>query len=257
MNLLTTVGPGLPGNELATTLHSLHSVKEGSSAQPGAARAVEARSGGSEITEQTDGECVRGYQAYLRALISRMSPGTSIEVVARGFIATYHPVIVAVCKKHPRPGLDAEDLAQEIWIKLNAKLLSFEYDEKYPSIKNWIQGFARRELRDRPTGAREPVFQAGGSDISLGLYLSRSPDPAAEYEANEVRRIVACVLIDVQRTVTPTSWQVFALRIFERLTHAEIAERLGVKAHQSRKRFHSVMNAFDKSLRSCLAFADA
>jgi len=149
------------------------------------------------------------------------------------FQACYRDVILGWCQ---RCGLDlhsAEDLTQEILIKLLATLPRHEHDPDRGRFRSWLKTVVRNVLADHWRRQRHRL-ESGGVGGSTALeWLGDLPAPEAVEElgvAVDGRRAAwgAEMLERVRARVEPTSWAAFCQRMIERRPAAEVAAELGV-----------------------------
>lgn len=191
-----------------------------------------------------EADTVQHVQDYLRCWKSGVAPGRELAVVWEQFAGRYHPIIIGLCRRYPRADTEPEDMAQEIWKKLIKRLPNFRYDARYPSFHSWLSGFIRREVLGWPA-SRDPALHQGSSgDWDLALLLSRSASPADEHEANRLKRTVNQVLRKLEKSIQPSSYEVFRLRMLEEKSTTEVAAILRMRSRQVRERLMRVESKF-------------
>jgi RNA polymerase sigma-70 factor (ECF subfamily) len=149
------------------------------------------------------------------------------------FQACYREVILGWCQ---RCGFDlhtAEDLTQEILIKLLDALPRHEHNPSRGRFRSWLKtvvlnvlaDFRRRQLRRHEPGG------VGGSTALEWLGNLPSRDAVEELSVAVHARAAACeaeLLDRVRGRVEPTSWAAFSQRMVERRSAADIAAELGL-----------------------------
>jgi RNA polymerase sigma-70 factor (ECF subfamily) len=139
----------------------------------------------------------------------------------RDVVRAYEPMILLICRSFARDEDQAEDLAQETWKTVCAKIASFRGEG---SFRSWLHrvctnvcltevraGKARAEGRTRYGQEEEAV-------------APKQMDPLAETQRRELQRSIhraLPALSDGERTAV-------TLRILEGCSAAETAERMGV-----------------------------
>jgi RNA polymerase sigma-70 factor, ECF subfamily len=135
-----------------------------------------------------------------------------------------------------RCGLDlhaAEDLTQEILIKLLEALPRHRHDPVRGRFRSWLKTVVRNVLADRRRRQRrrpEPGA-VGGSTALEWLGDLPGPETVEELSVAVERRTAAWeaeVLDRVRSRVEPTSWAAFCQRMVERRPAAEVAAELGI-----------------------------
>ena len=149
------------------------------------------------------------------------------------FQACYRDVILGWCR---RCGLDqhtAEDLTQEILIKLLEALPRHQHDPDRGRFRSWLKTVVRNVLADqgRRQQRRLEPGGLGGSTALERLGNLQSPRAVEELSVAVDRRTAAWqadMLDQVRARVEPTSWAAFCQRMIERRPAAEVAAELGL-----------------------------
>jgi RNA polymerase sigma-70 factor (ECF subfamily) len=149
------------------------------------------------------------------------------------FQAGYREVVLYWCK---RRGLDrdaAEDLTQEILIKLLDALPRYKHDPNRGRFRSWLKTVVENVLRDqaRRHRRRPEPRAAGGSTALERLYNEPSPVVAEELSVivdNQTSAWESEVLERVRARVEPASWEAFCRRMIGRRPASEVAAELGL-----------------------------
>jgi RNA polymerase sigma-70 factor (ECF subfamily) len=149
------------------------------------------------------------------------------------FQACYRDVILGWCR---RCGLDlhsAEDLTQEILIKLLEALPRHKHDPDRGRFRSWLKTVVYNVLADqgRRQQRRLELGGVGGSTALARLGDLQSPEAVEELSVAVDRRTAAweADLLDrVRARVEPASWAAFCQRMIEKRPAAEIAAELGL-----------------------------
>src|SRR5262249_34447827 len=127
----------------------------------------------------------------------------------------------------------AEDLTQEILIKLLEALPRHEHDPDRGRFRSWLKTVVRNVLGDHWRRQRHRLESAGVGGSTALEWLGDLPAPPAVEELGGVvdRRRAAWgaeMLDRVRARVEPTSWAAFCQRMIERRPAAEVAAELGL-----------------------------
>src|SRR4051794_3204185 len=149
------------------------------------------------------------------------------------FQACYREVILGWCR---RCGLDlhtAEDLTQEILIKLLEALPRHEHDPDRGRFRSWLKAVVHNVLADqgRRQRRRLEIGGVGGSTALERVGDLPGPEAVEELSVAVDRRTAAweaLVLDRVRARVEPKSWAAFCQRMIERRPAAEVAAELGL-----------------------------
>ena len=142
--------------------------------------------------------------------------------------------------------VDPSDVLQEAYLEASKRLEEYLGDPKVPFFI-WLRGLAGQKLFDaharhvrtvkRSVRKEIPLFGKAGlaasSECMAARLATRSPTPAAQAEAADEQRRLREVLDSLE----PTDREILAMRYFEQLSTAQVAQILGLKLDTARKRY--------------------
>ena len=177
-----------------------------------------------------------------------------IAAVLAGEIQLYHDLIrpyersvYVMALSYMKNEADAEDVAQEAFVRAFLKLSSFRAESKFST---WLISItineARTRLRRQALVRMEPLDQLPDEDkgISPALLRDWREIPSEAVEREEVR-----VLIQRAVEQLPEIYrQVFLLRDVEELTISETAEALNISIPSVKVRLHRARMMLQKQL---------
>jgi RNA polymerase sigma-70 factor (ECF subfamily) len=149
------------------------------------------------------------------------------------FQAAYREVILGWCKRRGLNRDAAEDLTQEILIKLLNALPHYKHQADRGRFRSWLKTVVENVLSDHLRRQRrrpEPVG-VGGSAALERLYDVPTPVAAEELSDAVDKRTSAWeaeVLDRVRARVEPASWEAFCRRMIGRRPASEVAAELGL-----------------------------
>jgi RNA polymerase sigma-70 factor, ECF subfamily len=177
-----------------------------------------------------------------------------IAAVLAGEIQVYHELIrpyerrvYVMAFSYMKNKEDAEDVAQEAFVRAFRKLASFRAESKFST---WLISItineARTRLRRQALVRMEPLDQLPDDDKSISPALLRDwrEIPSQAVEREEVRNLIQRAveqLPDIYR-------QVFLLRDVEELTISETAEALKISIPSVKVRLHRARLMLQKQL---------
>jgi RNA polymerase sigma-70 factor (ECF subfamily) len=177
-----------------------------------------------------------------------------IAAVLAGEIQLYHELIrpyersvYVMALSYMKNEADAEDVAQEAFIRAFRKLESFRAESKFST---WLISItineARTRLRRQALVRMEPLDQHPDEDKSISPALLRDwrEIPSEAVEREEVRNLIQLAvgqLPDIYR-------EVFLLRDVEELTISETAEALNISVPSVKVRLHRARMMLQKQL---------
>jgi RNA polymerase sigma-70 factor (ECF subfamily) len=153
----------------------------------------------------------------------------------RRMVALYSPLVRHWCRQARVPDIDVEDLSQEVFAAVSAKLESFRADRPGTTFRAWMRGVARHKIQDYLRNRREPA--AGGSEAQVRL--QQVPAPQEELGLSEGPDDIAGVYrraLDLVRDeFEAQTWKAFWKVAVEDGTPAEVAAELGMTPNGVRK----------------------
>jgi RNA polymerase sigma-70 factor (ECF subfamily) len=177
-----------------------------------------------------------------------------IAAILGGEIQLYHELIhpyersvYLMALSYMKNGTDAEDVAQDAFVRAFRKLSSFRAESKFST---WLMSItineARTRLRRQGLVRMESLEQVPDEDkgISPALLRDWREIPSAALERKEIRSLIQRAvkqLPDIYR-------QVFLLRDVEELTISEAAETLDISIPSVKVRLHRARLMLQKQL---------
>jgi RNA polymerase sigma-70 factor (ECF subfamily) len=149
------------------------------------------------------------------------------------FQACYRDVILGWAQRYGLDPHTAEDLTQEILVKLLEALPRHEHDPDRGRFRSWLKTVVAHALSDRRRRQRRRPEPGGVGGSTALERLGDLPGPEALEElSTDVERQAAAweaeVLGRVRARVEPASWAAFCQRMIERRPAAEVAAELGI-----------------------------
>lgn len=146
----------------------------------------------------------------------------------------YSPLVYNLCLRMVRHPQEAEDLAQDVFLRIHRHLGKFDGRS---ALKTWIYrvtlNYCRSQLGRKKWSIRRAMRSIAGEDEESGVQLEetgRSPEERAV--ASDQGRFVLAALDEVK----PTFREAVILRDLEGLSYDEIAEVLKIRIGTVRSR---------------------
>jgi RNA polymerase sigma factor (sigma-70 family) len=141
------------------------------------------------------------------------------------FVERYGRHIYRWCRQWKLQDADAEDVTQDILVKLTQKLRAFAYDPSR-SFRGWLKTVAHHAWRDFED-SRRAQRTAGDSQVQeLMLTLEAREDLAQKLEEAFDLELLEAAKVRVRLRVAPHTWEAFRLMALEGLPVAEVAARV-------------------------------
>jgi RNA polymerase sigma factor (sigma-70 family) len=158
-------------------------------------------------------------------LLVRLRHDPSNEAAWDEFVEQYGRHIYRWCRQWKLQDADAEDVAQEILLKLARKLRNFAYNPE-SSFRGWLKTVAHHAWRDFADGQRrhrqithDHLWELLQSAEAREDLIQRLED-AFDYELLEAAKV------QVRLRVAPHTWEAFRLVAIEGLPVATVAAKV-------------------------------
>jgi RNA polymerase sigma-70 factor (ECF subfamily) len=147
------------------------------------------------------------------------------------FQARYRGVILGWCLRRGLSPEGAEDLTQEVLLKLFQQLPQYRHDPSRGQFRGWLKAVVNNALTDfwRRQRRRPERDGVGGTAFLERLGDLASPEPAGELSGlieEHARTTAAEVLDRVRAKLKETTWQAFYQTMVEQRPAAEVAREL-------------------------------
>jgi RNA polymerase sigma-70 factor (ECF subfamily) len=137
------------------------------------------------------------------------------------FVERYGRHIFRWCRQWKLQDADAEDVTQDILVKLTQKLRSFEYDPSR-SFRGWLKTVAHHAWRDFEDSRRRAHAATAEGQESI-LTLEAREDLVRKLEEAFDLELLETAKARVQMRVAPHTWEAFRLVALEGRPVAEVA----------------------------------
>jgi RNA polymerase sigma-70 factor (ECF subfamily) len=142
------------------------------------------------------------------------------------FVERYGRHIYRWCRQWKLQDADAEDMTQNILVKLTQKLRTFSH-EPSRSFRGWLKTVAHHAWRDFADSRCHAQPAAGDSQVQARMRtLEAREDLARQLEETFDLELLEAAKERVRLRVAPRTWEAFRLLAFEGLPVAEVAARV-------------------------------
>ena len=146
------------------------------------------------------------------------------------FVERYGRHIYRWCRQWKLQDADAEDVTQDILVKLIQKLRAFTYDPSR-SFRGWLKTVTHHAWRDFADSRLHAQRAAGtAQEQELMLTLEAREDLGRKLEEAFDLELLEAAKVRVRLRVAPRTWEAFRLMAFEGLPVAEVAARVQLQA---------------------------
>jgi RNA polymerase sigma-70 factor (ECF subfamily) len=157
------------------------------------------------------------------SLLTQLREDPSDQAGWDTFVERYGRHIYRWCRQWNLQDADAEDVTQDILVKLSQKLRAFAYDPSR-SFRGWLKTVAHHAWRDFADSRRHAQRAAGTSQVQeLLLTAPAREDLAQKLEAAFDLELLEAAKVLVRLRVAPHTWEAFRLTALEGLPVAAVA----------------------------------
>jgi RNA polymerase sigma-70 factor (ECF subfamily) len=160
------------------------------------------------------------------ALLIQLRQDPSDQAGWEEFVERYGRHIYRWCRQWNLQDADAEDVTQDVLVKLVQKLRAFAYDPS-GSFRGWLKTVAHHTWRDFADSRRHAQRAAGNSGVQeLMVTLEAREDLARRLEEAFDLELLEAAKVRVRLRVAPHTWEAFRLMAVEGLPVADVAARV-------------------------------
>jgi RNA polymerase sigma-70 factor (ECF subfamily) len=183
-------------------------------------------------------------------LLHRLSQNPSDQPSWSEFVRVYGPAIRTWLVHWGLQEADAQDVAQNVLLRLTAKLPQFQYDPSR-SFRGWLKTLTHHAWHDFVTEAGYRNRGSGDSAVLEQLQsVAAREDLAARIEATFDKELLEVALVRVRERVAETTWEAFRLAALDGIAPQQVADRLGVRVSQVYLAKHRVQKLVQEELRA-------
>jgi RNA polymerase sigma-70 factor (ECF subfamily) len=159
-------------------------------------------------------------------LLTQLREDPSDQAAWDLFVERYGRHIYRWCRQWKLQDADAEDVTQDILVRLTRKLRTFAYDPSR-SFRGWLKTVAHHAWRDFEDSRRHSQPAAGDSRVLelMGTVEARE-DLARRLEEAFDLELLEAAKVQVRLRVAPHTWEAFRLVALEGVPVAEVAARV-------------------------------
>jgi RNA polymerase sigma factor (sigma-70 family) len=163
-------------------------------------------------------------------LLARLGGATADAAAWNEFLRRYGPKVLGWCRHWQLQEADAEDVAQDVLLRIAKQMRTFRYDPAR-SFRGWLKAVARAAWSDWLDANQRSVAQGDGDTATRATLESTvaRDDLVSRLEAEFDRELLDTATSQVQVRVDPKTWEAFRLTAIDGLSGLEAAEKLGMK----------------------------
>jgi RNA polymerase sigma-70 factor (ECF subfamily) len=164
------------------------------------------------------------------SLLGRLRAQPADQGAWKEFVVRYGPRIYDWCVKWRLQPSDAQDVTQNVLLRLSERMNTFTYDPSL-SFRAWLKTLTNHALSDFVGSRKNGVLGVGDDSRSIDRLaaLETREDLAQALQVEFDHELLAEALARVQLRVATQKWAAFHLTVLEGKSGAEAAQELGMK----------------------------
>jgi RNA polymerase sigma-70 factor (ECF subfamily) len=170
------------------------------------------------------------------------------------FAERYGRKIYGWCRHWRLQQADAEEVTQEVLLKLARKMTTFQYDPRR-SFRAWLKTVTHHAWRDFLDGRRLPGAGSGNSQALGLLHTIEARDDLVNHLDEEFEReVMDEAMARVRLRVQPHTWEAFRMVALDGMSGAAVGERLGMKVatvYVARSKVQKMLQEEVRRLQGC------
>ena len=164
------------------------------------------------------------------------------------FVRRYQPMIRDWCLRWGSRPEDAEDVAQEVLLKLLAAMKTFQYDPAR-SFRAWLKTVTQNAWHDFTKSHRRESTQDMERFQAIPDSRPALDDLRSRIEDAYDRELLELAMRRVEKRVKPANWRAFQLTALEGRTGADVATELGMPVARVFIAKHRVERMLEEEIR--------
>src|SRR4051794_24440998 len=166
------------------------------------------------------------------SLLGRLRRDPTNQAAWDAFVEHYGPKIYAWCRRWNLQEADAQDVTQNVLLKLAAKMRDFQYDPSR-SFRAWLKTVTHHAFSDFQQARKRPGLGSGDSQVGRLLdNVTAREDLVRRLEEEFDRELLNEAMARTRLRVAPQTWEAFRLTALEGLSGAEASAQIPMSVAQ-------------------------
>ncbi len=159
------------------------------------------------------------------------------------FFECYWPVVFSYARHRGCSEPTAEEIVQDVMLKVFQKRDVFRYDPAAGRFRNWLHRIVNNQIAERRRRPSERIRARGGESRDTSLErAAEEPGPDAAWEEAMDRAVVAALVQVVRRQTNPRDFVAFELTVLRGRDAADVARRIGMSRNMVYKARRRVLD---------------
>ena len=172
-------------------------------------------------------------------LLERLRDGSD-QLCWEEFFRCYWPTVYALAKRRGCSDQTAEEIVQEVMLKVFEQRDIYQYDPTRGRFRNWLAALVRNRVAEYHRQPAQRIRARGGdSDAETTNPPDVDDTPDEEYEAAFEEALLPILLDAVQQEVDPQTYLAFELLVLHELPGRDVSRITGLSrnaAYKARRR---------------------
>lgn len=180
-------------------------------------------------------------QHYLKQRLQAEAPSALVTLYWEEFFRVYAPIVSGLVARHVARQEERDDLVQEVWMTVAARLPEFHWRENRGGLRAWLSTLIRNRTIDliRQKGRRlQPLAL---EQVHPNHLPPADDDPTARLTKEWQAQALRAILDDLRPQIGEVNYQIVQLHYWGGRTTPDIARQLGMNEGQVSSRLHRVL----------------
>jgi RNA polymerase sigma-70 factor (ECF subfamily) len=155
------------------------------------------------------------------------------------FVRQYGPKVREWCRKQGAQDADADDISQQILLRLTQRMRTFEYDPSRGRFRDWMRKVTQHAWYDLVAGRKSWNTAAGGADDWLAN-SAKGEDLADELDEQYRMELLQEAIARVRVLVADHTWSAFDQHFLQKQPAKKVAEELSLSVTNVYQATHRV-----------------
>jgi RNA polymerase sigma-70 factor (ECF subfamily) len=183
-------------------------------------------------------------------LLHRLNQNPDDQISWAEFVRVYGPAIRGWLMHRGLQEADAQDVTQNVLLRLTAKLPQFKYDPS-KSFRGWLKTLTHHAWHDFVTEAGYRTRGSGDTSVLDQLQsVEAREDLGARVEATFDKELLEMALLRAKDRVAENTWQAFKLTALDGVAPQTVADQLGIRVSQVYLAKHRVQKLVQEEIKT-------
>ncbi len=181
-------------------------------------------------------------QAYLKSLVEEKATASVVATAWDEFYRVYSELIRRFVISCGVRGADVDDILQEVWSEVAARLKDFEHPGDRPRLRPWLYKLVRSKAMNLfRRRARNPAKNLGDAIREGKEPVDDELQPADQFESEWESALLKTLIEELRGEVSLQNYRLLQMRVIEGQKVARVAAKLNLTPERVRYRQHRML----------------